>query len=194
MNDVSSKFYNVTNKMDSNPNIKKFIEFNVKPGLAIDIGCGAGRDTVSLIKNNWNVIAIDKNDVFKYIDEKLNLDEKMKLKVIKSEIENIKLEKNDLVVANNSLPFCSKKYFFKVWSDIVDSIKKDGYFIGTFFGLKDSWASYRKKMNFVNKQQIFELFNQFEIIELNEFEKDSKSAAGEYKHWHIYAVIAKKLL
>lgn len=192
MNDNSSKFYNATNNMEANPNIKKIKKLNVPIGVAIDIGCGAGRDTAFLIKNNWNVIAIDKEDVFTYIKEKLNKEEMGKLKFIKARIEDVKLEKNNLVVANNSVAFCSKKYFSKVWNNIIDSIKKDGYFLGTFFGVNDSWASYKEKMKFFTKQEVYELFNQFEIIEFKEIEQDKKSAIGEYKHWHIYAVIAKK--
>ena len=67
MNINSREFYEVTNNMEVNPNIKSFMKLNVEPGIAIDIGCGAGRDTAFLIKNNWKVVAIDKEDVLEYI-------------------------------------------------------------------------------------------------------------------------------
>ena len=71
--------------------------------------------------------------------------------------------------------------------------QKNGYFIGTFLGEKDSWKESRDKMKFFKKNQVLELFNEFQIIELQEIEMDKETAIGEFKHWHIYAVIAKKV-
>lgn len=34
----------------------------IKPKNAVDLGCGAGRDTIYLIKNGWNVLAIDREN------------------------------------------------------------------------------------------------------------------------------------
>lgn len=31
-----------------------------EPGVAIDLGCGDGRDTVEIIRQNWAVLAVDK--------------------------------------------------------------------------------------------------------------------------------------
>ena len=89
MNINSREFYEVTNNMEVNPNVKSFMKLNVEQGIAIDIGCGAGRDTAFLIKNNWNVVAIDKEDVLEYIEKKLTKEEMKRLKFVKNEIENI---------------------------------------------------------------------------------------------------------
>ena len=32
-----------------------------EPGVAIDLGCGEGRDTVEILRQNWAVLAIDQN-------------------------------------------------------------------------------------------------------------------------------------
>ena len=70
---------------------------------------------------------------------------------------------------------------------------KNGYFVGNFFGLNDSWAKIKKEMVFLSKEQILDLFkNSFEIIYFNEIEKDGKTGLGNLKHWHVYNVIAKK--
>jgi len=57
------KYYDNTKNAEPNYIVKEFIKLNVRPGNAVELGCGAGRDTVYLIKNGWNVLAIDKENV-----------------------------------------------------------------------------------------------------------------------------------
>lgn len=47
-------------------------------------------------------------------------------------------------------------------------------------------------MVFLDKKQVLELFNEFEIINFKEIEKDGITGLGQQKHWHIFDVIAKK--
>jgi len=52
----------------------------------------------------------------------------------------------------------------------------NGYFVGNFFGLKDSWINTKEKMVFLSKEQVLELFkNEFDIIEFDEVERDGKT-------------------
>ncbi len=188
------KYYENTANANPNYTVKKFIELNVKPGNAIELGCGAGRDTIYLIKNGWNVLAIDREDVSSRIQSKLNKEEVKKFKFSQQKFENIKLEKNNLVVANFSIPFCNKNNFKELWNKINNSILKDGYFVGNFFGNNDEWKSTKEEMTFMTKKQVLELFENFEIIEIKEVEKDNLTGLGKMKHWHIFNVIAKKTI
>ena len=188
----SEKYYENTKNALPHKNVIKFIEMNDKKEKAIDLGCGAGRDTIYLIRNGWNVLAIDREDVEDLILEKLNEKEMKRFRFLCQNFESIELEKCDLIVSNFAIPFCSKKYFDKFWNNISDSISSGGYFVGNFFGLRDSWATINKNMTFLSKKQVTDLFEEFEIIEFDEYEKDSKTALGEFKHWHIYEIIARK--
>jgi len=67
-----------------------------------------------------------------------------------------------------------------------------GYFVGNFFGKKDSWVESKENIFFLTEYEIRDLFNEFELIQFNEIEKDAIIASGEKKHWHIYDIIAKK--
>ena len=49
MEDIK-KYYENTEDALPHPMVKKFINMNIKPKNAIDLGCGAGRDTIYLIK------------------------------------------------------------------------------------------------------------------------------------------------
>lgn len=176
-----------------NYTVKKFIELNIKTGNAVELGCGAGRDTVCLIKNGWNVLAIDRENVESRIVAKLSEEELKQFKFSKQKFEYIELEKNNLVVSNFSLPFCNKNNFTELWNKINDSILKEGYFVGNFFGNNDEWKNTKEEMTFLTKEQVMELFKNFDIIEFKEIEKDAITGLGKMKHWHIFNVIAKKL-
>ncbi len=152
-----------------------------------------GNDTVYLIKNNWNVLAIDREDVKERIVKKLNDEEQEKFKFQKQNFECLELEKNNLIVANYSLLFCNKNNFKELWNKINKSILKDGYFVGNLFGNKVEWKSTKEKMVFLTEKQVIELFKNFDIIEFKEVEKDDFTGLGKMKHWHIFNVIAKKL-
>ena len=130
------KFYENTKNAMPHDNIKRFVEIENKRGNAIDLGCGAGRDTIFLIKNGWNVTAIDREDTKSIIESKLNTEELEKFKFICQDFENIKLNKSDLIVSNFSIPFCNKNYFNEFWNKIVYSINKGRIFCCKFFWIK----------------------------------------------------------
>ena len=132
MQNIAS-FYEKTKNALPHKNTKKFVEMNNKNGNATDLGCGAGRDTIFLIKNNWNVIAIDKEDTQNLIEANLNAEELKKLKFLRQNFEEIHLEKSDLIVSNFSIPFCSKNYFDDFWVKVVNSINSNRIFCGKFF-------------------------------------------------------------
>ena len=124
------KYYKNTENALPNIMTKKFINMHIKPENAIDLGCGAGRDTIYLIKNGWNVLAIDKEDTKQIISSKLDNEEIQKFRFTRQNFENIKLEKAKLLVANFSIPLCKKDCFNQFWNKIVDSIPKERLFCG----------------------------------------------------------------
>ena len=133
---IIERFYENTKNAMPHDNLKKLIEIENKKGNATDLGCGAGRDTVFLIKNGWNVSAIDRENTKDIIEFKLNKEELKRFKFICQDFENIKLDKNDLIVSNFSLPFCDKKIFNEFWNKIIDSINTGRIFCWEFFWIK----------------------------------------------------------
>lgn len=130
------KYYKNTENALPNIIIRKFIEMKIKPSNAIDLGCGAGRNTIYLIKNGWNVLSIDKEDTGKFISGKLNEEEIKRFRFVRQDFENIELEKNNLLVANFSIPFCKKDCFNELWNKITNSILKERILCGKFFWIK----------------------------------------------------------
>ena len=174
-----NEYHKVTNNIPPRKNIVNFINnYKELSGKAIDIGCGAGNDTIYLIQNNWNVLAIDGSDVENSIKEKLNDEEKEKFSFQVQKFEDLKLPKSDLIISNNALPFCNKEYFYTMWQEICNSINSNGFFVGNLFGINDEWNTPKDKRTFLNKEQVIDLFKDFEIISLKEFEKDRTTALG----------------
>ena len=127
------KYYDNTETDIPHKNVKEFIEINSIIGNAIELGCGAGRDTIYLIKNGWNVLAIDKENVDSRIRKKLKQKEVNKFRFQKQDFESIILEENNLIVANFSIPFCDKNKFYKLWDKINKSILPNRIFCRNFF-------------------------------------------------------------
>ncbi len=192
MNNIQ-KYYDNTESENPRKNVRYFInKVCCNPGKAIELGCGAGNDTVYLIKNNWNVLAIDREDVEKRIKKRLNIEELEKFRFQKQNFEDIELEKSNLIVANYCLPFCNKNNFKELWSKINNSLLKDGYFVGNFFGKNDSWNGVKTEMIFLSREQVINLFDGFDIVRFDEFENDGLTGLEKMKHWHTFNVIAKK--
>lgn len=135
MDDIQ-KYYENTKNALPHPMVKKFINMNIKTENAIDLGCGTGSDTVYLIKNGWNVLAIDKEDTEQFISSKLNDEEIKRFRFDSQNFETIQLERTKLLVANFSIPFCKKDCFNQFWNKIVDSILKERLFCRKFFWFK----------------------------------------------------------
>lgn len=189
----AEKYYNNTEADKPTPNVKYFLEnCEYNPQKAIDLGCGSGNDTVYLINNGWDVIAIDREEVKNRISKRLKQEQLTKFEFQKQIFEDVKLEKCNLLVANYSLSFCRKESFQELWKKITDSIELDGYFVGNFFGINDSWVNNKSNMKFFKKEEVINLFEDFEIINFKEVEKDGTTGLNEIKHWHLFIVVARK--
>lgn len=161
-------------------------------GYAIDLGCGAGNDTMELLRKGWEVLAIDNNLYgLNKITTELDKQQLAKLETKKECFEKLILPKADLINANYSIPFCNPQYFDRFWTTIVDSININGRFSGNFFGDRDEWIN-DKNITFLNNKDVIELFNGFNIEHFEEREYNGKTAFDNLKHWHLFNVIARK--
>ena len=187
-----------TDRLKPREGVKRIVE-KMNPGTAIEIGPGAGNDTVFLLKNGWSVCAVDINEDSKTrIESKLDDSLKDKFTFLRKSFEGLSLEKEtaDVVVAYNSLHFCDKEYFDEFFSQVIDSIKSNGYFVGNLIGKNHSWNkdNLNPKMPFFSKEEIIELFKKFDLSEdsIQEKEFDGTTTSGKPTHWHLFFIEAKK--
>lgn len=158
--------------------------------LAIDLGCGAGNDTIYLLKKNYKVIAVDKEvSVINLIKSRIS--DTSKLDFIIESFENIKLNKVDLITSNLSICFCKPQYFNRLCDEITNNILEEGYFVGNFLGKEDDWSMDSNK-TFIDKEQLDIIFKDFKIVFFKEEKFYKKTVKGKMKFWHIYQIIARK--
>ena len=158
---------------------------------AIDLGCGDGTDTVFLLENGWQVLAIDgEARALDRLLAKVPNDLVANLQTQIAKFEEVMLPSADLIHASLTLPFCHPDNFAGLWQKIVASLGENGRFAGQFFGIHDSWAV-NNHMTFHTEAQLRAMFSAFSLEFFHEKDEDGEATSGA-KHWHIFSVIARK--
>jgi cyclopropane fatty-acyl-phospholipid synthase-like methyltransferase len=186
------EYYETTQDAEPHQNLVMFLRKNRKPGIAVDLGCGAGRDTVILLKHGWTVVSYDINNNAQYILERITPEERSRFTFVKSRHQDAEIPKCDLVVANDSMHYLSKEEFKTIIDKIYDSLNPNGDFIAEFLGNKDDWAKNDPDNAFISLKELREIMgNRFEIEAFREHEVDKPTLEGEQKHWHTVSVITR---
>ena len=163
-----------------------------EPGVAIDLGCGEGRDTVEMLRQNWAVLAIDQNpDAIASLRAR-SIANIARLATQIASFEKIQLPQPvDLINASFSLPFCSNEDFSRLWIQILNSLGTGGRFCGHLFGERDSWRD-GELINCFTRAQVAALLKPYAIEMLEEEEHPGKTPLGEDRYWHIFHIVARK--
>lgn len=162
---------------------------------ALDLGSGAGNETVFLLKKGWQVWSNDSHEAaMKIISSRNDIElYREKLTLIHANFVNLpweELPKFDLIFAGYALPFVKEKEFTKLWEKIVANLSPQGLFVGNFFGPDTNTFNWwtKRKMTFLTKEKVLELFKDF-TIELFE-ENYEKNPKGRYER--SFDIIARK--
>lgn len=162
-------------------------------GDAFELACGLGKGTLHLVDKGLDVWATDVHgEALTYLYEHASADQRSRLHLYLSTFETLDLAPDsfDVVVAAFCLFFMPPQVFAEKWPVIVGSVRAGGLFMGQFLGKNDDWAS----MGYISHtcEEVEELLSGFEILHLEEVDRDGKTSQGTDKHWHIFHVIARK--
>jgi len=184
-------FYKATKDNPHWPLLERAVSLLGHQGHALDLGCGAGRDTRYLLAQGWFVTAVDSDPHAIALLAELAQE---RLRIVQSSFEHFVYgnEVYDLVSAQFSLPFNPRASFPSIFTRIKQSIKPGGLFTGQFFGIRDEWNTQGNDMTFLTQEQAEELLSDLKVREFTEEDKMGNTAAGVLKHWHVFHVIAQK--
>jgi SAM-dependent methyltransferase len=158
-----------------------------EPGNAVDLGCGAGIDTLAMLERGWRVLAIDAQAEAIERLRRRAPDHPM-LDTRRSSMEDVDIPRADLVWASYSLFFCDPARFPDVWARIRAAIRPGGRFAGEILGERDTWAS-MDGHTAMRREDAEALLDGWTLERFEEEENDGEACAGP-KHWHLFHVIA----
>lgn len=158
---------------------------------AIDLGCGAGNDTLELLRQGWHVLAIDQEpSALKFLARRVPSRWRGRLTLLAAPMEGLSIPRADLVYASFSLPFCAPDKFDALWKSIRRGLAPGGHFSGQLFGDRDEWCGNRP-LTFHSLRQVRALAKGYRVELLREIEEEGRSFEGP-KHWHYFEVILEK--
>jgi len=174
--------------------IAAFQREELQGGRAVELGCGAGRDTLALLEAGFRVTSIDRDErSLELLRGRLEPLKAEKTSLLLTDFERADWPRADLVCASRSLHCCHPRSFPRVWSRIVASLRIGGRFAGHFLGERDGWAS-RADLSHVRRESLDDLLRGFEVELLREEEREGEvlEAGALVPHrWHLWHVVAR---
>ncbi len=108
------------------------------PGLALELGCGAGRDTLELLRRGWRAQAYDAEaEALSRLREQVPTGDAARLITGCERFETLQLPAANLVNSSFSLPFCAPQHFDSLWQQISSALAGGGLFAVQFFDERD---------------------------------------------------------
>lgn len=158
---------------------------------AIDLGFGAGNDTLELLRRGWRVLAVDGQKVAaEFLARRVPPRLRSNLTTLVAPLEGLELPPTDLVYASFSLPFCRPDRFPQLWKGVRQALRPGGHFAGQLFGDQDEWAG-KRPLTFHDRSRLRADLRGYRVELLRETVEEGQSFEGP-KHWHFFDLILEK--
>lgn len=195
------EYINNTKNKPAHPLLREAVTCVKSKKNALDMGAGSLNDTRAILESGFSSIDVvdieeDVRGLIEDLSTKLPSTQCVSFYNQSFESYVFPKAKYDLINAHYSLPFIAPNDFSGVWSKILTSLKYDGIFVGTFFGIEDEWNDGKKlNITFHSKEEVSLLFSQscFRLIKFEEKNNIGTMANGTKKHWHVFHVIAMRV-
>jgi len=159
--------------------------------LAVDLGCGNGRDTIELVRRGWHVLAIDAEQAaIDALTARKDLPEGARIDTLAARFEAVELPECDLVNSGFALPLVAPANFPDLWDGMLAALRPGGRISCQLYGDRDSWVG-DPSITFFSRPAIDALLNPLDVEYFREEEDDSTTPRGKPKHWHVFHIVAK---
>jgi len=163
------------------------------PRLAVDLGCGGGRDARELLRAGWRVLAIDRERAaIAFVEAATPAELRPSLQGLVADLADVVIPPCDLVNASLSLPFLAPNAYWATWERILAALPVGGRFAALLFGDRDGSAS-DPEMTCPPPAQIRARLGAFEIEHWVDREEDTTTALGEPHYFHLVEVVARRV-
>ncbi|HYR67701.1 MAG TPA: class I SAM-dependent methyltransferase [Reyranella sp.] len=160
--------------------------------LAVDLGCGDGRDAIEMLRRGWRVVAVDaESEALRQLQAR-PLPPAGDVTPIVARLEDVPLPLGlSLVNSSFAMPLCEPEAFRRLWDRIREALPAGGRFSGQWYGPRDSWVG-RPGITFVGRDEALALLDNLELEMFEEEEADGVTPRGNAKHWHIFHIVVRK--
>ncbi|WP_019585948.1 class I SAM-dependent methyltransferase [Deinococcus apachensis] len=167
------------------------LDADPSPGRALDLGSGAGNDTLELLRRGWSVTALDRNAEALDVLRAQAGDLAGYLTTVHGSFQAAPRRRYRLVYASLSLPFCPPGRFDRTFRGVLARVGVGGWLAATLFGERDGFAG-EPGMSFVTLDHLGTLLEGLDVQVLREEEGPRRLALGGEHHGHLLTVIARR--
>lgn len=162
-----------------------------KPTVAVDLGCGSGRDTRELLRRGWHVHAVDAEPAgLELLRQSVPTDVQARLELHPTRFEAFAFPPCDLIWAGFALPFCQASEWPSLIARAVAALKPGGRIAGDLFGDRHAWAS-AAGVHTLTEAQVRAALQPL-ALEALDIEDGYRVSGGEVTRWHAFGFAARK--
>ncbi len=161
------------------------------PGVAVDLGCGSGTDSLELLKRGWVVHAVDSSvDGLELLRSTTAADLRGRLHTHGRSYEQFEFPPCDLIWAGYSLPFCEPQAWPTFWQRALEALRPEGRIAGDLFGINHAFGS-EGGVIVMNESDARALFTGW-VVEAFDVEDGYRPSGGAITRWHAFGFAARK--
>ena len=161
-----------------------------RAGVVLDIGAGAGADSLQFARHGWTVHAYDADDT---LAARLVENQRMSGTVRFHHTDVTTVEEFPparIVYSTYTLSLLGPEGLAATWPRLVEALPRGGVMAVDLIGDHASWAD-RPEVATLHAAQIDAMFRGFQVLDRSIRDEDGRFQTDK-KHWHVITTLARK--